>query len=407
MYNASVAAPVASLDAPSVWGALRGLETFVQLLSPDGSGSLLVNASEVQDGPRFPHRGLLLDTSRHFLPAADILLELDAMAAVKLNVLHWHIVDDQSFPWQSARFPELSGKGAYHPRLVYTAQDVRNIIEHARLRGIRVIPEFDTPGHTRSWGEGRPELLASCGDGTFANIDPTKVENLAFLRQLFAEVAASFPDSALHLGGDEVHSLCWSKDPGVRAYMKENGYGSDYHRLQAVYLGWLSGVALRLNKTAIVWQEAVAQGHEGLLLRNRVIAQVWYGTIFSSSMHTVKQLTDMGFRTILSAGWYLADVRNTWQSMYHIEPQDFAARSQAQLDLVLGGEVCMWGETVDEAAVHSRVWPGAAAVAERLWSPRTTTDLGEAARRLEELVCRLRRRGVPAAPANGPGFCPP
>lgn len=117
------------------------------------------------------------------------------------------------------------------------------------------------------------------------------------------------------------------------------------------------------------------------------------------------QITRRGFRALLSESWYLDHLNVGWQAMYRVDPHNFAARPD-QLRLVQGGEACMWGEMADDTNVHPRVWPRAAAVAERLWSPRTTTDVASAARRLEELVCRLRRRGVPAAPANGPGYCP-
>lgn len=123
---------------------------------------LKIKRQIIEDKPRLPHRGLLLDTSRHFLPVKDILLTLDAMSYNKLNVFHWHIVDDNSFPFESAIFPELSSKGAYHPSMIYKRSDIEEIINFARLRGIRVIPEFDTPGHTESWGQGYPELLTKC-----------------------------------------------------------------------------------------------------------------------------------------------------------------------------------------------------------------------------------------------------
>lgn len=109
-----------------------------------------------------PHRGLLLDTSRHFIPVDDILLILDGMSYNKLNVFHWHIVDDNSFPYESNVFPKLSLKGSYHPTMIYSASNIRKIIDYARIRGIRVIPEFDTPAHTTSWGQGHPELLTKC-----------------------------------------------------------------------------------------------------------------------------------------------------------------------------------------------------------------------------------------------------
>lgn len=123
---------------------------------------LKMTSQQIYDKPRMPHRGLLLDTSRHFIPVDDILLILDGMSYNKLNVFHWHIVDDNSFPYESSAFPKLSLKGSYHPTMVYSAYNIRKIIEYARIRGIRVIPEFDTPAHTTSWGQGHPELLTQC-----------------------------------------------------------------------------------------------------------------------------------------------------------------------------------------------------------------------------------------------------
>lgn len=179
----------ATLFALSVWGVLRGLESFSQLLHmADDATSLRLNLTSIEDAPRFAHRGLLLDTARHFMPLDTIRTLLDGMAYTKLNVFHWHIVDDQSFPYQSRQFPELSERAAYHPtQAVYTANDTAAVIEYARLRGIRVLVELDTPGHVRSWGVAHPELLTQCGDdwtGKLGPLNPAEERVYPFVEEL-------------------------------------------------------------------------------------------------------------------------------------------------------------------------------------------------------------------------------
>jgi hexosaminidase len=151
------------MTANTVYGAIRGLETFSQLVYHTEDGQYTISGVvDIKDTPRFSYRGIMIDTSRHFLNVHTILKHLDAMSYNKLNVLHWHFVDDQSFPYVSISFPELSAKGAYNSRHVFDQQDVQTVIKYAKERGIRVIPEFDTPGHTKSWGKGQPNLLTPC-----------------------------------------------------------------------------------------------------------------------------------------------------------------------------------------------------------------------------------------------------
>ena len=112
-----------------------------------------------QDEPSFEYRGLLIDTSRHYLPLNLILANLDAMSMNKMNVLHWHLTDSQSFPFKTNSIPEVADKGAFHPKMVYTTSDIENIVNEAYLRGIRVIPEIDMPGHTQAIAKSHPELM--------------------------------------------------------------------------------------------------------------------------------------------------------------------------------------------------------------------------------------------------------
>ncbi|XP_012273215.1 beta-hexosaminidase subunit beta-like [Orussus abietinus] len=395
----------ATLTAETVWGLLRGLETFSQLWIPTGyNPSLVVKCRTIVDGPRLPHRGLLLDTSRHFLPLSDILLTMDAMSYNKLNVLHWHIVDDNSFPYQSMTYPELSVKGAYHSSMVYTPEDVKKVIEYGRLRGIRILPEFDSPGHTNSWGLAYPGLLTPCygsngkPDGTLGPMNPTDPLIYRFLRGLFSEITQVFPDQFVHLGGDEVPFECWASNPDILEYMRENGMAGNFSRLEEEYIRKLLDITSQFNASSIVWQEVF---DNGVNLQPNVVVHVWTG----HWQNEINLATRAGHPVLLSACWYLDHIAGggDWKKFYNCDPLSFPGNSR-QKKLMLGGEACMWGEFVDRNNVHQRIWPRASAAAERLWSTKTA-DYNSAAARLEEHACRMNRRGIPAQPPNGPGFC--
>ncbi|XP_047350044.1 beta-hexosaminidase subunit alpha-like [Vespa velutina] len=397
----------ASLIADSVWGILRGLETFSQILVPSGDGPILkLQCQTIVDTPKLRHRGILLDTSRHYLPVSDILLTLDAMSYNKLNVLHWHIVDDNSFPYQSFKYPDLSAKGAYHSTMVYTSNDVQRIITYARLRGIRVISEFDTPGHVAAWGLSYPELLTKCYDSTgnpngkLGPINPTKPEVYEFMRNLFSEIVEIFPDNYVHLGGDEVPFDCWSSNPEIKSYMQAHNMSKNYALLEGKYITKLLEITSRLGANSIVWQEVF---DNGVNLPNTTVVHVWTGRW----QNELERATKAGHPVLLSACWYLDHISNggDWKKYYTCDPLGFPAPPEVDLrDLMLGGEACMWGEFVDRNNIHPRIWPRASAAAERLWSEQAES-LTEASRRLEEHACRMNRRGIPAQPPNGPGFC--
>jgi len=156
-YRLDISADGARLEAVTVIGVLRGLETFAQLIGPGPQ----VQSVHIEDRPRFPWRGIMLDVSRHWMPIEVVLRNLDAMAAVKLNVFHWHLSDDQGFRVESKRFPKLQQFGS--DGHFYSQAEIRQVVDYARDRGIRVIPEFDIPGHTTSWFAGYPELASAPG----------------------------------------------------------------------------------------------------------------------------------------------------------------------------------------------------------------------------------------------------
>jgi hexosaminidase len=391
-----------TLSASTIWGVLRGLETFSQLIHLEGE-SLVVKATTIIDFPRFSHRGILLDTARHFQPVYIILQILDAMAYNKFNVLHWHITDDQSFPYVSRTYPELSEQGAYHPvSKVYEQTDVSNIIEYARVRGIRVIPEFQIPSHSRSWGFSHPELLTPCysddqPNGQLGALDPTKNSTYTFLTNLYKEVVDVFPDSYIHMGGDNVDFSCWENNPDVQAWMSDNNLSSSAE-LNGYFFLNVASILDSLNAKYITVEQTY---FNALTLPNSTVVQVWW----ADGLESLASLTEAGKFGLYSTHWFLDELSSggDWEKFYNCEPLDFDGTDE-QKKLVLGGEACMWSNDVNEYNIMPRLWPRASAVAEKLWSAQDV-DIGPARSRLEEHVCRMNRRGIAAQPPNGAGVC--
>ncbi len=165
--------------------------------------------------------------ARHFIPVDVLKRNIDGMAAVKMNVLHWHLYDDEGFRLESKRFPKLQEAGSNGQ--YYTQEQVRDLVAYAHDRGIRVLPEFEMPGHSRSLFAGYPELASGPGPykvepgGSEAAMDPTREETYKFIDKFVDEMTRLFPDEYLHIGGDEVDGHQWDANPKIQAFMHAHG----------------------------------------------------------------------------------------------------------------------------------------------------------------------------------------
>jgi len=386
-YALEVSGEQAALTAPTVVGAIRGLETLLQLQSADGRGYFLQGA-RIQDTPRFKWRGLLEDVGRHFEPVEQIKRTLDGMAMVKLNVFHWHLSEDQGFRVESKRYPRLHGMGS--DGLYYTQAQIRDIVNYATDRGIRVVPEFDVPGHSTAWLVGYPELASVPGPFAIARtwgvlpdvMDPIKESTYNFLAGFIAEMAVLFPDRYWHIGGDEVNPQQWQASPTIQAYMKAHGIKNE-DAMQVAFNHRLFRILKTHGKEPVGWDEILQPD-----LPTAAVIQSWRGVNY------LTEAAKQGRRAILSAPYYLDHIKLASEH-YLADPlpanTDLTLEQQA---LILGGEACMWSEYVTPEIIDSRIWPRLGAVAERFWSPREVNDVNDMYRRLEMTSRRLTELGL-------------
>ncbi len=376
-YTLDVTPAAARIRANTRSGAMRGMATFAQLVTPSASG-FEVPAVHIEDRPRFPWRGLMLDVARHWMPLPVVLRNLDGMAAVKLNVFHWHLSDDQGFRVESKLYPRLQEYGSEGH--FYTQAEIAQVVNYARERGIRVIPEFDIPGHTLSWFPGYPDLASGPGPyeigrhfGVFDPVmDPSRESTYEFLEGFLGEMARLFPDSYFHIGGDEVNGKQWAQSASVQAFAGQHGFKGTL-AIQRYFSQRVRAILAKHGKTMIGWDEILQPD-----LGPDTVIQTW------RNQASLAESVRAGYRGILSWGYYLDHLR---PASYHYgtDPQGGAAAqlTPEQESRILGGEACMWSELVDAETVDSRIWPRAAAIAERFWSPRNVTDVDSMYDRLE------------------------
>jgi hexosaminidase len=376
-YTLEVTSRNARLIAASPVGIFRGLETFLQLVDLDYR-SFYVPCLKIDDSPRFRWRGLLVDVSRHWEPVEVIKRILDAMSAVKMNVFHWHLSDDQGFRVESRIFPKLHQKGS--DGSYYHQNEIKEIVAYARARGIRVVPEFDVPGHTTAWLAAYPELAGAPGPykierswGVFDPcMDPTKKNLYSFLDLFLGEMAGLFPDEFFHIGGDEVNGKQWDSSARIRQFKKREGMKNN-RDLQAYFNSQLLKILKKHGKKMVGWDEILHPD-----LPKDIAVQSWRGQA------SLAESARIGYDGILSFGYYLDHMRPA-SFHYQMDPLggEAANLNEKERSHILGGEACMWAEFVNPDNIESRIWPRAAAIAERLWSPPSIQDVQDMYRRLE------------------------
>ena len=374
-------------------GASYGLETLIQLLSFNNEYFYFPTV-EIKDSPRFKWRGLLIDTARHFQPVEVLKRNLRAMAAVKMNVFHWHLTDDQGFRIESKKLPKLNELGS--DGLYYTQEQIKEVVQYASDLGIRVLPEIDVPGHASSILAAYPEIGSKKQDyrierfsGVFdPTLDPTNEQTYVFLDTLISEVAPLFKDVYFHIGGDENEGKHWDENQKIQTFKKLNHLKTN-HDLQTYFNIRLEKILEKYGKKLMGWDEILTPQ-----IPKSALIHSWRGVNEGLPKGgALIKAAKAGYQTVLSTGFYI-DRMESVVKHYQTEPIGKAVLTPEERARILGGEATMWAELVTPATIDSRIWPRTAAIAERLWSSKEVNDVDFMLKRLSEISVGLEDLGL-------------
>lgn len=398
----------ADIRGVTYFGVRHGLETLGQLVVYDSVSGGLVMPGQVSitDKPVYPYRGILLDTSRNFISIPVIRKVIDGMAANKLNTFHWHITDSHSFPFQSNTFPQLTQYGAYSPEQVYTTRDILDLVEYARLRGVRIVPELDGPAHVGEgwqWAQHQNATVCFkaepwknyCVEPPCGQLNPTSDFVYNVLQGIYADMEKVFDSDYFHMGGDEVNFNCWNTTEQIVHWMHAKNIQRDangFHQLWSMFqnrsLQMLDSVSKR-EHPVILWTSSLTEVGQvdKYLNKSRYIIQIWT----TGQDKVIAELVRKGFKVIFSNydalyldcgfGAWIGEGNNWcspyigWQKVYGNDPMKLLTSLGVNLEtekgvksLVLGEEATLWTEEADDQSVEQRLFPRVAAMAERLWT---------------------------------------
>ncbi|XP_072938988.1 chitooligosaccharidolytic beta-N-acetylglucosaminidase [Epargyreus clarus] len=411
----------ATITGKNFFGVRHGMETLSQLAVYDDLRNfvLMPRDVEITDKPVYPYRGVLLDTARNYFHMESLRATIDAMAAVKLNTFHWHITDSQSFPFVSGRRPELTKYGSYSPSKIYTKEMIRDLVHYGRVRGVRVLPEFDAPAHV---GEGWQDTGLTvcfkaepwthyCVEPPCGQLNPTREELYQYLEDIYTDMAEAFENPDMfHMGGDEVSEKCWNSSEEIQHFMIQNRWELDKKSFLKLWNYFQTKAQDRAYKAfgkrlpLVLWTSTLTDySHvEHFLDKDEYIIQVWTTGVDPQ----IRGLLEKGYRLIMSNydalyldcgyGAWVGSGNNWcspyigWQKVYGNSP---AAMALQYRDQVLGGEAALWSEQADGATLDGRLWPRGAALAERLWA-EPHTDWKAAEYRMLHTRERLVRMGI-------------
>lgn len=410
-YLLEVSASKISIDAQTDLGALHALETLLQLLQ-NNHNSFYFPAVKISDFPRFTYRGLMIDGARHFMPVDVIKRNLDAMAAVKMNVFHWHLVDDQGWRIEMKRHPKLTQLASDDK--FYTQEEIKAVVKYAADRGIMVIPELDVPGHGSAILTAYPEIgskvesvaLSSSekqqklvkpqtysverNAGIFSpTLDPSNPKTYQLLGEFLDEICPLFPGKYFHIGGDENEGKDWDSNQKIQEFKRKHGLANN-HELQTYFTMQLIPMLKKHNKTLMGWEEIMTKN-----MSKDAIIHSWKGA--NEGMPAGKSLVDAvkgGYKTVLSNGYYI-DLMYHLEDHYKVDPMPKSSElSEQEKARILGGEATMWTELASPETIDSRIWPRAAAIAERFWSKGEVNDFDKMYKRLAVISFRLEELGL-------------